>query len=77
MDIVISTCDGSYKFEFESYKMKKNSKQINWERGTIPLDGSHMKQVPWFVTAKMQLERSTTSSYSYDNKSAADSMVRL
>ena len=37
---------------------RKKSKQINWERRSIPLDVSHTKQVPCFVTVKMRLERS-------------------
>ena len=71
MDIVISTCDGSSKFEFETYKTKRFKTNKLGEREYI------VGCVQYIVTAKMRLERSTASSYSYGNKSAADSMVRL
>ena len=67
---------GSSKFEFETYKTKKFKTNKLGEReytvGCVPYE-----QVPWFVTANMRLERSTASSYSYGNKSAADSIVHL
>ena len=59
---------GSSKFEFETYKTKKKFK-------TNKL--GEREYIVGCVTAKMRLERSTASSYSYGNKSAADSMVRL
>jgi len=67
---------GSSKFEFETYKMKK-FKTNKLEEREYTIGCVHIKQVPLFVTVKMRLERSTASSCSYGNKSAADSMVRL
>ena len=65
---------GTSKFEFETYKMKKFKTNKLEEReytvGCVPYETS-----PLVCTMKMRLERSTTSSYSYDNKSAADNIV--
>ena len=67
---------GSSKFEFETYKMKRFKTNKLGEReyivGCVPY-----KISPWFVTAKMRLERSTASSYSYGNKSAGESIAHL
>ena len=67
---------GSSKFEFETYKTKIFKTKKLGEReyivGCVPY-----KISPLVCHTKVQLERSTASSYSYDNKSATDSMVRL